>query len=167
MLIRAATPADHARIVALNAAEVAQTSAMDEARLAELDALACAHWVAEADGAVLAFLLAMDHDAAYANDNFGWFAARLPRFVYVDRIVVDAIAAGRGVGRRLYEHLIDHARDRGIDAIVCEYNLDPPNPASKAFHDRLGFREIGQQVIGGGTKRVSMQRLDVNQGPKP
>ncbi len=165
MTIRPATASDHARIVALNAAEVAQTSAMDAARLAELDGLACAHWVVEQDGEVIAFLLAMDDEAAYENDNFGWFAARLPRFVYVDRIVVDASAAGRGIGRALYQRLSDHARERGIDAVVCEYNLDPPNPASKAFHDRFGFREIGQQVVAGGSKRVSMQLLNLNEGP--
>lgn len=164
MPIRAATAADHARIVALNAAEVAQTSAMDAARLAELEALACAHWVVETEGEVVAFLLAMDETAAYDNDNFRWFAARLPRFVYIDRIVVDARAAGHGLGRALYAALSDLARSRGIEAVVCEYNLDPPNPASKAFHDRLGFREIGQQHVAGGRKRVSMQLLNLNEG---
>jgi hypothetical protein len=167
VFLRAATAADHARIVELNSAEVRQTSAMDAARLAELDALACAHWVAEESDAVLAFLLAMDHTALYANDNFDWFAARLPRFVYVDRIVVDASAAGRGIGRALYERLFEVARERGIDSIVCEYNLDPPNPASKVFHDRFGFREVGQQHVAGGAKRVSMQLLNLNEGPTP
>lgn len=165
MTIRPATASDHARIVALNEAEVAQTSAMDTVRLAELDGLACAHWVVEQNGEVIAFLLAMDHGAAYENDNFDWFAARLPRFVYVDRIVVDAASAGHGIGRRLYDALFAYARDRGIDAIVCEYNLDPPNPGSRAFHDRFGFREIGQQVVAGGSKRVSMQLLNLNEGP--
>lgn len=164
MPIRSATAADHARIVALNAAEVAQTSAMDAARLAELDTLSCVHWVVEHHGEVVAFLLAMDESAAYDNDNFRWFAARLPRFVYVDRIVVDRGTAGRGVGRSLYAALADWARARGVDAVVCEYNLDPPNPASQAFHDRLGFREIGQQHVAGGRKRVSMQLLNLNEG---
>ena len=164
MPIRAATAADHARIVALNAAEVAQTSAMDAARLAELEALACAHWVVEHDGEAVAFLLAMDETAAYDNDNFRWFAERLPRFVYIDRIVVDARAASQGIGKQLYQRLADHARERGIDALVCEYNLDPPNPGSKAFHDRLGFREIGQQRVAGGQKLVSMQLLNLREG---
>ena len=164
MPIRPATAADHARIVTLNAAEMEQTSAMDLARLAELEALACAHWVVETEGEVVAFLLAMDETAAYANDNFRWFAARLPRFVYIDRIVVDARTAGQGLGKQLYQHLSDHARERGIDTLVCEYNLDPPNPGSKAFHDRLGFREIGQQRVAGGQKLVSMQLLNLREG---
>ena len=102
-------------------------------------------------------LLAMREGAAYVNDNFGWFAARHPRFVYVDRVVVDAAAAGQGVGRRLYDDLFARAREHGIDIAACEYNLEPPNPASKAFHDRFGFVEVGRQHVADGTKLVSLQ----------
>ncbi|KAB8314764.1 GNAT family N-acetyltransferase [Tolypothrix campylonemoides VB511288] len=144
--LRDATEADVPRIAALNAAEVAQTSAMDLERLRTLHALACHHRVAERDGDVVAFLLAMDHAAAYVNDTFAWFAAREPRFVYVDRI-----------GGALYRDLFDAAHAAGIDRVVCEYNLDPPNPASQAFHARFGFVEVGRQRVAGG-KRVSMQR---------
>ncbi len=159
LILRDAVAADADRILALNTAEVAQTSAMDRARLDELAALACRFTVVEADGRVLAFLLAMDHAAAYDNDNFRWFAARYPRFAYVDRIVVDAAAAGMGIGGRLYRDLFAHARECGLERVVCEYNLEPPNPASQAFHDRFGFVEVGQQHVAGGTKLVSLQQL--------
>ncbi len=161
LILRDATAADADRILALNAAEVMQTSAMDRARLETLATLACRFTVAETDGGVLAFLLAMDHAAAYRNDNFRWFAARYPRFAYVDRIVVDAAAAGMGIGGRLYADLFAHARERGLERIVCEYNLDPPNPASQAFHDRFGFVEVGQQRVAGGSKLVSLQALEL------
>ena len=59
VILRDATAADADRILALNDAEVAQTSAMDRARLDELAALACRVTVAESDGRVIAFLLAM------------------------------------------------------------------------------------------------------------
>ena len=159
LILRDATAADADRIVAMNDAEVAQTSAMDHARLAALAALACRFTVVEADGRAVAFLLAMDHAAAYDNDNFRWFAARYPRFAYVDRIVVDAAAAGMGIGGRLYRDLFAHARASGLERVVCEYNLDPPNLASKAFHDRFGFVEVGQQRVAGGMKLVSLQQL--------
>ena len=159
VILRDATAADADRILALNDAEVAQTSAMDHARLEALAALACRFTVADVDGRVIAFLLAMDHAADYDNDNFRWFAARYPRFAYVDRIVVDAAAAGMGVGGRLYRDLFVHARERSLERVVCEYNLDPPNPASKAFHDRFGFVEVGQQRVAGNTKLVSLQQL--------
>lgn len=161
VILRDAAAADFERILALNTAEVAQTSAMDRARLDSLAALACRFSVAELDGRALGFLLAMDHTAAYDNDNFRWFATRYPRFAYVDRIVVDATAAGMGIGGKLYRDLFAHARQHGIDRVVCEYNLEPPNPASKTFHDRFDFNEVGQQHVAGGSKLVSLQMLDL------
>lgn len=161
VILREAVAADTDRVVALNATEVAQTSAMDHARLQDLAGMACRFKVAELDGRVVAFLLAMDHQARYDNDNFRWFAARYPRFVYIDRIVVDTTAAGMGIGGALYRDLFAQARMRGIDRVVCEYNLEPPNPASRAFHDRFGFREVGQQRVAGGSKLVSLQALEL------
>lgn len=161
VILRDATAADADRILALNDAEVAQTSAMDRGRLEELAALACRFTVVDLDDRVIAFLLAMDHTAAYDNENFRWFAARYPRFAYVDRIVVDAAAAGMGIGGRLYRDLFVHAYKRDLQRVVCEYNLEPPNPASRAFHDRFGFVEVGQQRVAGGTKLVSLQQLEL------
>jgi uncharacterized protein len=155
--IRDAVASDFSRIVQLNAAEAQQTSAMDLTRLQALDALAAYHRVAERDGRVVAFLLAMRNDAAYRNDNFEWHAARTPAFVYVDRVVVHAGHAGRGIGGALYRDLFDFARALRISVVACEYNLDPPNPASAAFHARHGFVEVGQRRYADGSKRVSMQ----------
>lgn len=159
--VRDAAEADFDRIVELNAAVVRETSVMDIARLRQLHALARHHRVAVVDGEVVGFLLAMRDGAAYVNDNFGWFAARYPQFVYVDRIVVDAAASGTGIGRRLYDDLFDRTRLLGIGLVACEYNLEPPNPASKIFHDRFGFSEVGRQHVAGGGKLVSLQVADV------
>jgi uncharacterized protein len=159
--VRDATEGDFDRIVELNAAVVRETSAMDLARLRQLHALAFHHRVAIVDGEVAGFLLAMRDGAAYINDNFDWFSARYPRFVYVDRIVVAAAAAGTGIGRRLYDDLFDRARRLGIGIVACEYNLEPPNPASRRFHDRFGFREVGRQHVADGTKLVSLQIAEV------
>lgn len=167
VVVRDAAAADFERIVALNAMFVAETSPMDLARLQQLHALAFHHRVALIDGEVAGFLLAMRDGAAYVNDNFDWFATRYPRFVYVDRIVVAAAAAGTGIGRRLYDDLFDRARRLGIGVVACEYNLEPPNPASKAFHDRFGFSEVGRQHVAGGNKLVSLQTAEVPGAPAP
>ena len=155
--LRNAEASDFDAIVALNAAEVQHTSAMDLARLAELATLACYHKVACVDGRVAGFLLAMRHDAAYANDNFGWFAARLPAFVYVDRIVVSAEFAGHRLGSRLYTDLFEFARAQGLSKVTCEYNLVPANEPSRRFHDKFGFKELGTQWLANGSKQVSLQ----------
>ena len=157
MQVRDAVEADFGGILALNEAEVVRTSPMDRARLSELDRLAAVHWVAEVEGQVVAFLLAMREGVAYDSENYRWFAERHARFLYVDRIVVDAAHAGQGIGARLYRRLFDHACANGIAQIACEYNLEPPNPASQAFHARFGFVGVGQQQVAGGHKTVSLQ----------
>jgi predicted GNAT superfamily acetyltransferase len=157
MEIREATEADFESILALNDGEVQQTSAMDLARLRYLHGLSSYHRVVEVNGRVGAFLLAMRSGAAYENQNFNWFTEQVGNFLYVDRIVVGADFAGLGIGSALYRDLFAHARALGIPAITCEYNIEPPNPASRAFHDKFGFRELGTQWVAGGSKRVSLQ----------
>ena len=102
-----------------------------------------------------AFLMAFDQDARYDSPNFLWFRERFDRFVYVDRIVVAGHARGRSLGRLLYSELFGCARQAGHERIVCEVNLDPPNPASMAFHASLGFAEIGSGSVANGGKTVS------------
>lgn len=161
VLIRDATQADHKRIVALNASQVQHTSPMDLARLGQLDALACYHKVAVVDGQVGAFLLSMASGCGYRNENFAWFSERLSDFLYIDRIVVDARHQGAGLGRRLYGDLFDYVRHLGLAVVACEYNVVPSNNPSRAFHRKLGFRELGSEWVGGGAKKVSFQIADV------
>lgn len=160
MKIRDATQADFAAIVALNAESVRFTSPMDHARLQALHAQAAYHRVVESDGAVVAFLLALREGAAYDSPNYRWFARRYPRFLYVDRIVVAAARQGLGLGARLYEDLIAFATVSGVTPLTCEFDSDPPNPASAAFHARFGFREVGRQRLVNG-KEVSLQARPV------
>ena len=94
----------------------------------------------------LSFLLAFDATADYASPNYLWFRARHPRFIYVDRIVVEAAGRGQGLARQHYSDLFDAARASGHNVICAEVNSDPPNPASVAFHAALGFAEVGRAV---------------------
>jgi len=155
--IRDAKAEDFGQIVELNEAEVQQTSPMNLQRLKELTLLSSYHKVAMADGRIAAFLLAMRENAPYQNENYAWFAARFPKFLYVDRIVVGSEFAGLKIGSLLYNELFNFARSQGISTITCEYNLEPPNPASQRFHDKFGFKELDTQWVANGTKKVSLQ----------
>ena len=157
LIIRGATETDFKSILGLNDVEVQQTSQMDLQRLRTLDQLSAYHKVAVLDGRVAAFILAIRAGMPYANDNFAWFASRLDDFLYVDRIVVGADFSGLKIGSRLYQDMFAHAKAQGVANITCEYNIDPPNLASRAFHDKFGFRELGTQWVAGGTKLVSLQ----------
>lgn len=139
-------------LLALNNAHAVELSWLEPERLAHMIGEAfVARRVGEAD----ALLIAFDQDADYDSPNFLWFRARYPRFVYVDRIVVAGHARGRGLARKLYDHLFDAARAAGHERVVCEVNADPPNPASDAFHAGLGFVEVGLAAIHGGEKTVT------------
>ena len=106
-----------------------------------------------------ALIIAFDQSSRYDHTNFLWFRAyfekeRHDKFVYVDRVVTSAGARGKGYARTLYMDLFEHAKAAGHDRVVCEVNLDPPNPVSDAFHASLDFSEVGRAVIHNGAKTV-------------
>ncbi len=140
-----------AAVLALNNAHATELSWLDPERLAALLGQA---FYARQIGAGAAFLLAFDEKAGYDSPNYLWFRARYPRFVYVDRVVVEPAARGHGHARRLYADLIARAADAGHSILVCEVNSDPPNPASDAFHAALGFTEVGAASIHAVSKTV-------------
>lgn len=164
-MLRDATPADFPAILALNEAFVAVLSPLDGERLAQLHAHAALHRVIEHDGRIEAFLLAFREGADYDGANYRWFAQRYARFLYVDRIVVAGSTQARGAGSRLYRDACALASHHAVPFITCEFDIEPPNPASQRFHARLGFREVGQRQLDGGGKTVSMQALDLAAEP--
>jgi uncharacterized protein len=101
-----------------------------------------------------AFLIALDQDALSASPNFQWFKTRYRRFVYVDRVIVAAAKRGQGIARGLYEELFAAALQAGHGLVCCEVNVEPPNPVSDAFHEALGFSEVGRAAIHEGAKFV-------------
>ena len=161
MRIRDATEADFDPILALNAESVQFLSAMDAARLRQLHGEAAYRRVLAVDGRVGAFLLAFREGAGYDSPNYRWFAARYPRFLYIDRVVVASALHGRGAGRLFYEDLTAFARQSGVDLVTCEIDADPPNPRSRRFHEAWGFREVGTQHYGVHHKLVSLQVLNL------
>ena len=111
------------------------------------------------DGA--AMMIAYREGADYASPNYRWFLERHERFLYVDRVVVDESLRGKGHGRAFYEDLARLARADGMPVIGCEINTQPPNPASIAFHQALGFVRCGRAALAPGAKEVAYYRLDL------
>lgn len=157
MMIRDAETADFDAILALNEGAVSLLSPLSPQRLAGLHAQASLHRVVEREGEVIGFLLAFRDGADYDSPNYRWFAARYPRFLYVDRVVVAQPARGRGVGALLYRDMFEFAAASAAGIVTCEFDVDPPNPASERFHTRFGFHEVGRQWLGAGRKQVSLQ----------
>jgi len=150
-LIHSIGPAEQWRILALNNAHAVETSVLDEVRLASmLDEAFLATRIGDVD----AFLIVFDQRARYDSPNFTWFQVKYPDFVYVDRIITGPKARGKGYARALYEDLFEKAAVRGHKRVVCEVNVEPPNPGSDAFHAALGFVEVGRQLLAGSGKTV-------------
>ena len=142
---------DEPAVLALNNIHATELSWLEPERLAHLRSEA---FVAARIGRLDAFMIAFDQDADYDSPNFLWFRQRYKRFAYVDRIAVAEHARGRSLARRLYEDLFARARSRSYPVVTCEVNLDPPNPASDAFHLALGFEDTGFSAVHAGIKTV-------------
>lgn len=113
--------------------------------------------VEDDDGEVIASLLALREGAADDSVNYGWFARHYQRFLYVDRIVVARASKARGAASQLYRKLFQFAAANQLPSVVCEVDIEPPNPDSLRFHQRFGFSEVGRQWVAGNMKQVAFQ----------
>jgi uncharacterized protein len=148
---------DWSWVSALNTANETETSPLTEERFVYMMSQCLVNW---AYGERDAFLLVFDQASDYDSPNFLWFKQRYPTFAYVDRIVVAKEARGRGIARAMYEQLFVEVHAAQFDRVVCEVNVDPPNPASDAFHARLGFAEVGGATLANG-KEVRYLKRDL------
>ena len=155
-VIRPALVDDFPIIESLNHSVVSLTSPMDAERIQQLHAMSSYHRVIVQDNQLTAFLLVLGPDCDYDSVNYQWFDQHYDDFAYIDRIVVRDRSRGQGLGTLLYENLFAWAISQQIGNIVCEYNVEPLNEASRKFHDVLGFQEVSLERIGQ-AKRVSMQ----------
>lgn len=163
--LRVMREADIPAVAAMNHAAFPDVTDIGEDGVRELLAMCDVALVAtDLDGAPIAFLLSLGPGHPYASENYQWFERRGVSHQYIDRIVVSPRAKGTGVGRALYESVLERARERGALEVTCEVNLDPPNPSSVAFHERMGFRRLGEQDTKDGTVRVALMARGVWEG---
>ena len=111
--------------------------------------------VAEKDGLLAGFLIALTQDAPHDSPNFLWFRERYPEFLYIDRIVVASSRRGAGVGRVFYGDVQSFSEVR-VPRLAAEVFLDGSSHPALLFHGSFGFREIGQHVMPGPGLRAAM-----------
>jgi len=146
-LPRPIVAADHAALLALNNAHAVELSAEEPGRFGRILAAAAFSAAIGREGDPEGFLLAFDDRTPVQGPNHAWFLARHGRFLYVDRVCVAARARRRGLAGALYQAAFAAARARGAAWVCCEINTEPDNPASDAFHDALGFVEVGRRFL--------------------
>ena len=107
-------------------------------------------------GEVCAFCITFAPDAPDAGINHQWFNERYESFVYLDRIAIDSNHQNRGLGVLLYQAVEQHMLHLSeYSLLCCEVNLEPPNPGSLRFHQRIGFTEVVQSIPEYANYRVS------------
>jgi predicted GNAT superfamily acetyltransferase len=162
--VRDAVAADHAAVLALNNSATPHVNELSDDEFAWLTSHADYFRVAEDASGLTAFVIALRPGLEYWSLNYRWFSDRGGEFLYLDRIVVDERARGTGVGRAMYDDLDRFAAGRW-PCITLEVNLMPPNPGSLAFHERMGFKQVGVRREEGGTKAVALMQRAVPSTP--
>jgi uncharacterized protein len=144
---RTAAESDFPDILVLNLESEHFLSPLSPAKLSRLAGQAAVFQVAIAEDLIAGFLLVFGPQADYDSPNFLWFKARYGDFLYVDRIVISEKFRGHHLASGFYERLEAHAVAHRVEWVVCEVNIEPPNPASLRFHEKRGFIEVGRQSI--------------------
>ena len=157
--IRDAEPGDYEALVVLNNAAVPAVNALSVDDFADFAAEADLFRVLGPLGSPSALLIALQPGRRYDSANYRWFERTYDSFLYVDRVVVSETVRGQGLGALLYDDFAAAGRRLAVPRLTCEVNLDPPNPGSIRFHERLGFRAVGTQEAGG--KQVQLMARDL------
>jgi len=142
-------------VLALNNAAGPTILALDSTRIRWFFDNADYFRVADVDGHIAGFLMAMREGSDYDSPNYRWFHERYAAFAYIDRIVIAKPYRGLGLGRVFYADATSFAEVR-VPVLSCEVFLEPRDDVSVLFHGTYGFQEVGQQIMPGLDKRVSL-----------
>ena len=105
--LRPAQDSDIPFILRVNEENVEVLSPMDEGKLRKFMDTAAQVLVAEADGKQAGFIVTLREGLDYyKSENYLWFSRNYERFLYIDRIVIDAPFRGIGIGRKLYVFIV-------------------------------------------------------------
>jgi ribosomal protein S18 acetylase RimI-like enzyme len=83
--------------------------------------------------------LASDEDGVFGMLSLVLFRIPTGRKAWVEDIVVDEKARGRGVGKLLTEHAIRVAREHGAHSV--DLTSRPSRAAANALYQRVGFQQ--------------------------
>ena len=157
MTIRPYRPDDFPALFSANEASVPGVGAETQESLMAWIEMSTCLVATNAEDQALGFITLMElGQPAYDSPNMRWFEAYAKEtgksVVYVDRIALLPDARGQKLGEALYGAAFE--RFKTFDEIGCEVNTLPPNPGSHRFHQRLGFREVGETTYRPGEQAV-------------
>jgi predicted GNAT superfamily acetyltransferase len=147
-------------VLALNNAAGRSILALDAAELRLFLQQADYFRVAEIDGQLAGFLIALRDGRDYHSPNYRWFREHYPQFLYIDRIVIANTFRRHGLGRIFYCDVTSYAEVR-VPLLACEVFLEPRDDVVVLFHGTYGFQEVGQQRMGERGPKVSLLARDL------
>ena len=155
LAIRDVNEHDLDAVLALNNAAGQSIIALDAAQLRYFFERADYFRVAEIDGRLAGFLIALREGGNYHSPNYLWFSEHYPAFVYIDRIVIANAFRRHGLGRIFYCDVTSYAEVR-VPLLACEVFLEPRDDVIVLFHGTYGFQEVGQQRMAPQERQVSL-----------
>ena len=144
-MIRIITPKDLELIYEWNESTVPKVNSLTFEEFS-LQSINCTYSYIQysSDSDPVGFIFLYDEKTEYNSLNYLYFKNRYQNFLYVDRIIVAKEHQKKGYGQQLYDFVIDTHKP---DIFCCEVNITPPNRESLSFHQKYGFKEIGQQTV--------------------
>ena len=140
MEIRELSDSDVQKMWEINKQGLPGTGKVDEQGLLNLLEYSEISVGAYENGELLGYVICLPPATEYGSLNYAWFNENMADFLYVDRIAVAQIHRDKGIGSRLYSHIIEYSSKQ----IAAEVSLNPPNLASMRFHGRFDFEKIGE-----------------------
>ncbi|MFA5134629.1 MAG: GNAT family N-acetyltransferase [Patescibacteria group bacterium] len=100
----------------------------------------CKHIVAaEKDGIIIGYTTILDESAPYLeNEIFSFYPKHYSNFVFIDQVATHPDYRRMGIAKQMYEFFIKNEPKR----ILVDFLVEPRNPESIAFHERMGFKSI-------------------------
>ncbi len=105
---------------------------------------------------LIGFCLILGEGINYQSMNYQWVSKYRNEFDYLDRVVIAKKFQKMGIGKKLYETWQNKTTSTHL---LLEVNIRPKNEASLLFHEKLGFKAVGEQETDKGEKRVRYLEL--------
>ncbi len=92
------------------------------------------------------FIAADDYDKVsgycfcIVEDHSGYVNLKPIKTLYIDDLCVDVNQRGNHVGKRLFDHVKEFARENGFHNLTL--NVWSCNPGAKAFYEAMGMEEM-------------------------
>ena len=127
----------------LNQANTPEVGSLDSMNhLKKLIKLSAYNLLVLSNDEIAGFIICMREDSTYGSENYKFFAQRLKKFLYVDRVAIDERYRRAGLGQAIYEDIFTQASNDNLP-IALEVNTQPVNRPSLNFHEKMGFDRIG------------------------